>query len=99
MSIGEGTRREPVVTKSRELLYLDSLPASLWFGEAQYVKNVTLSAAAQSGKRVNGDYAGTIVAVKNGDNLLLFHLMSEGMYHSSVWQEIRTMIEGLKWPR
>lgn len=98
-SIGSGMRREPLVTKNRDMLYIDSLPAALWFGESQYIKNVTLSAAAQSGKRVNGQYAGTIVTVKNGDKMLLFHLMTEGMYHRTVWQEVQPMIESLEWER
>lgn len=96
---GDGTQREPLVTKSKETMYVDSLPAVRWYGESQYIKSITLSVSAQSGKRVYGDYAGTIVAVKNGKKMLLFHLMTEGMYHGAVWQELLPVIQSLDWPR
>ena len=98
MALGEGTKREAVVTKAKETMYIDSLPAVSWSGKSQYIKSITLSASSQSGKRVYGDYAGTIIAVKNGGKILLFHAMTEGMFHAPVMAELQPMIQSLDWP-
>lgn len=99
MAVGEGTKREAVITKDRKSIYVDSLPGASWFGKSQYIKSITLSASSQSGKRVYGDYAGTIVVVKNGDKILLFHLMTEGMFHAAVWNELQPMMQSIEWPK
>ncbi len=96
-SLGEGTTREPVITKSRPTSYIDSLPAALWTGECRYFKNITISVSSQSTKRVVGGYGGGIIVVKNGDRLLLFHLMCEDMYFDQNWKEIMPVVQSLKW--
>ncbi len=97
-ALGEGTQREEKVTLDRPTMYIDDKRAAGWVGQSQYIKNITLSASSQSGKRVYGEYAGTIIAVKNGNKMLLFHLMTEGQYHESVWAELEPMITSLEWP-
>ncbi len=96
-SLGEGTTREPTVTMDRTALYVDSLRAASWEGQSTYIKNITTSVSAQSGKRVYGGYSGGIVTVKNGKYILLFHLMTEKLYFDQNWKEIMPMIESLKW--
>jgi len=97
-SVSEGGERKELVTKRRESLYIDEKRAAKWFGEAQYTNNVTQSVASQTAKAVRGAYAGGVVAVKNGDHILLFHLITEKMYFESAWNQVLPMIEGLDWP-
>ena len=98
-AMAEGTQREELVTMDRRSDYIGELRMVRWMGQSQYIKNVTLSASSQAGKRVYGAYAGSIVIVKNGDKMLLLHLMTEEMYHRPVLNEVWPMVENLEWER
>ena len=97
-AVSEGGERQALVTKGRESLYINEKRAAQWFGEAQYTNNVTQSVSSQTAKAVRGAYAGAVVVVKNGDQLLLFHLITEKMYFMAVWSQVLPMIESLDWP-
>ena len=51
-----------------------------------------------SGKRVRREYGGAVAAVKVGDNIVLFHLMTEWEFFESVLAEVLPMIKSLVVP-
>lgn len=88
---------QDIVPKGRNRLEIGKNLADIWEGEAKYAKNVQTSASALGGKRVNSSYGGTIVAVKNGDKMLVFQVMAEKEFYDSVLAEAMGMIKSLKW--
>lgn len=88
---------QDIVPKGRNRIEIDGNLADVWQGEAKYAKNVTTSASALGGKRVNSSYGGTIVAVKNGDQMLVFQVMAEKEFFDAVLNEAMGMIQSLKW--
>lgn len=96
-AIEEGTEREKTITRKRRTITIGERKAVFWEGQAKYVKYVTTSASAIGGKRVYGAYGGGIVAVKNGDTIVLFHVMSEWDFFLPVMNEAMAMINSLQW--
>lgn len=86
-----------ILPKGRSRLEIGKNLADVWQAEAKYAKNVTTSASALGGKRVNSSYGGTIVAVKNGDHMLVFQVMAEKEFFDQVLGEAMEMIRSLKW--
>ena len=97
-SVGSGTYRDPLVQKSRKTIKVDGSKGVRWSGRATYMKEVALSASSTgSGKRVRGAYGGTVVALKKGDMIVVFHLMSEWGYYKGIDQMMMNMVSGLQW--
>ena len=84
-----------VVPKRRSRLEIAGESALIWKGEAKYTKEVSESATSSMGKFVKRSYGGAIVAVKMGENILLFHVMTEWEYFEPVMQEVLPMITSL----
>lgn len=89
--------REPLIPKGRKTLEIAGEKGVRWVGYSQYMKEVALSASSSAGKRVRGAYGGTIVAVKKGNLLVVFHLMCEWQYYPQVDAEVMAMIQTLSW--
>ncbi|HOP06882.1 MAG TPA: hypothetical protein PLF13_06275 [candidate division Zixibacteria bacterium] len=97
-SAGSGTYREELVPKGKKTFELDGQQALLWKGYVKYMKEVALSASSTGGKRVRGAYGGSIVAVKKGQNIVLFHVICEWQYYPQIESEMMEMVSSLKWP-
>jgi len=95
-SAGSGTEREDLVPMGRSTFEIDGHKANLWKGKAKYTKNVALSASSSGGKRVKSAYGGSLIAVKEGDKILVFHMMCEWPYFNPVQAEVMEMINTLK---
>ncbi len=96
-SASSGTYRENLISKGKRTFSLADEKAIRWTGSVAYMKEVALSASSKSGKRVRGAYGGTIVGVKHGDMIILFHMICEWVYHPQIESEIMAMINSLKW--
>lgn len=87
-----------IIPKERKLPQIAGAPGIMWHGEAKYMKEVSTSAAASGGMRVNSAYAGAIFGAKNRDGrLLLVHIMCEEPFHEDVFAEVNEMITSLTW--
>jgi hypothetical protein len=68
-----------------------------WTAQAKYVKEVATSVSSIGGKRVYGAYGGSIVGVKKGDTIVLFHVMSEWQYFEAVLAEVMKFVNSFSW--
>ncbi len=88
-----------LIPKTRSRLEIGGQSALLWKGQAKYTKEVQASASAISGKRVKSSYGGAIAAVKQGDNIILFYVMTEWGFFDPVMAEVMTVVQSLKFPQ
>ena len=99
-SAGSGTYRDPVVQKGRKTIKIDGAKGLRYNGRATYMKEVALSASSTgSGKRVRGAYGGTIVALKQGDVIVIFHMMCEWNYYNGIDEMMMNMVNALEWSK
>ena len=99
-SAGSGTYRDPVVQKGRKTIKIDGAKGLRWSGRATYMKEVALSASSTgSGKRVRNAYGGTVVALKQGDVIVVFHLMCEWNYYKGIDATLMSMVNALEWSK
>ena len=89
--------REQLVPRRRETKEIAGEKGFYWTGRAPYVKEVSLSASEAGGKRVRGAYTGTIVGVKKGNVLVMFHMMCEEQYFLDIDAELMAMVGTLTW--
>ncbi len=94
---GSGFTQEDLVPRNKSLVELDGHRGELWTGQIKYKNDVAVSASSLGGKRVNGAYGGAIVAVKDGKNIILFHIMTEWNYFEHELKDAMTVIKSLKW--
>ena len=87
------------VPRRRSRLEIAGESAVLWKAQAKYMKEVMESASSTSGKRVRREYGGAIAAVKVGENVILFHLMTEWEFFEPVLLEVLPMIKSLVVPQ
>jgi hypothetical protein len=83
--------RKPVSIGKEELKGFE------WLGQAKYMKEVATSASSLGGERVYGAYGGAIVAVKNGNYILLFHMMCENQFFEPIFNDMMKIINSLEW--
>ncbi|MDH3891982.1 MAG: hypothetical protein OEV49_12950 [candidate division Zixibacteria bacterium] len=97
-SAGSGTYRDPVVQKGRKTIKIDGAKGLRYSGRATYMKEVALSASSTGGgKRVRGAYGGTVVALKQGNTVVVFHMMCEWNYYKGIDQMMMNMVNALTW--
>lgn len=97
-SAGSGTYRDPLVRKGRKTIKVDGAKGVRWSGRATYMKEVALSASATGGgKRIRSAYGGTVVALKQGDVVVVFHMMCEWNYYAGIHATMMNMVLALKW--
>ncbi len=96
-SAASGTYRENLVPKGKKTFSLADEKAIRWTGSVAYMKEVALSASSDSGKRVRGAFGGTIVGVKHGKLIVLFHMICEWVYHPQIEVDVMEMINSMTW--
>ena len=97
-SAGSGTYRDPVVRKGRKTIKVDGAKGVRWSGRATYMKEIALSASSTgSGKRVRSAYGGTVVALKQGNVVVVFHMMCEWNYYAGIDKIMMNIVHALKW--
>jgi hypothetical protein len=80
----------------RSRLEIAGQSALVWKVQAKYKKEVANSSSSMSGRMLNRSYGGAIAAVKVGDKIVLFYVMTEWEFFEPVMQEVLPMIESLK---
>ena len=83
-------------TRSRRTLTIADQTAVIWNAEAKYVKEISPT-GSNSAMRVAGGYSGSMVAIKNGNVLVFFHLSCEREFFDAIMAEAMTMINGITW--
>ncbi len=79
-----GTQREQAVPRGRKPVDVGGQQGLLWQAKSKYVKEIETSAGALAGTRVTGAYGGAIVAVKQGERVFVFHLMTEWDFFDAI---------------
>lgn len=87
---------EKLVSRKKKTIILDGEKGFYWTGQVKYTNEVSTSASSFGGKRVKGSYGGAVVAVKDDDKLILFHIISEWNYFESVFDDAMKIIKSLK---
>ena len=87
------------VPKRRSRMEIGGESGVLWKAQANYMKEISESASSASGRRVRRQYGGAIAAVKVGDNIVLFHVMTEWEFFEPVLAEVLPMIQSLVVPQ
>ena len=92
-----GNSREKLVTRKKKAFNIEDKKALLWTGQMKYRKEVAISASSIGGKRVIGAYGGSMVGIKDGDNIYMFHLICEWNYFESNLAKAMQIIESITW--
>jgi hypothetical protein len=92
-----GNSREKLVTRKKRALELGDNKALEWTGQMKYRKEVAESDSSIGGKRVIGAYGGSMVGIKEGDNIYVFHLICEWNYFESNMAKAMEIIESITW--
>ena len=87
-----------LIPKRRSRLEIAGESALLWRGQAKYTKEVQTSASSTSGKWVKSSYGGAIAAVKMGDHIILFYVMTEWEFLEPVLHEVMQVVKSLTFP-
>lgn len=87
---------EKLVSRKKKTLRIGDIKGAYWTGQVKYTNEVSTSASSQGGKRVKGGYGGAIATVKDGDNMILFHVISEWNYFESVLEDAMKIIKTLE---
>ncbi|MEW5796400.1 MAG: hypothetical protein AB1772_08550 [Candidatus Zixiibacteriota bacterium] len=87
---------QELVPLQRSRMEIAGQSALLWKARAHYKKDIPLSSSSTAVRAVRRSYGGAIAAVKVGNNIVLFHVMSEWEFFEPVLQEVLPMIESLK---
>ncbi len=93
---GSGMKKEKIRPRKSRTLEIDGKKGKSWSGQVQYRNEVATSASAAGGKRVYGAYGGTIVGIKKGNQIVLFHVICEWIYFENNTIDAMAVINSLK---
>lgn len=96
---GSGTERMEISPRSRRALEVNGHLGSLWTAQVNYFRTITLSASAQAARRIQGTWGGAVFAVKNGDQMLMMHMMCEWNFFESNLETFVKVINSLEWEK
>ena len=88
---------QELTARARQPFTVGSDKGVRWDGRAPYRKEVQLDNSGTAAKLVRSAYLGSIVAVKHGNLMLVFHVMSEEAFFQTVMPEAVKIISSLKW--
>lgn len=88
---------EQVSPRRRSPITLGEQQGVIWSGQAKYTKEISVSASSIGGKRVNAAYGGSILAFKNGKNIVVFHMICEWLYFPSIDKDLQGIASTLTW--
>jgi hypothetical protein len=80
-----------IVVKGGRALTVAGQTAFMWNAEYKYVKEIQETASSIAGIRVAGGYSGMMLAIKNGNIIVLYHLMCENNFFNEIAAEVRAM--------
>ena len=80
-----------IVVKNRRVMTVSGQTAVMWHAESRYVKEIAESISSSAGIRVSGGISGMMLAVKNSNVIVLYHLMCENNFFNEILTEVRSM--------
>lgn len=96
---GSGMQKEDLLQRGKRPIEIDSVRGVSWTGQVRYTNEVATSAASAGGKRVKGAYGASIVALKKGKMMILFHTMCEWIYFENNVKDAMDIITSLKFEK
>ncbi len=96
---GSGTERMEISPRSRRAIEVNGMLGSLWTAQVNYFRTITLSASAQAARRIQGTWGGAVFAVRNGDKMLLMHMMCEWNFFEANLETFGQVINSLEWEK
>ncbi|HWR83313.1 MAG TPA: hypothetical protein VN285_08420 [Candidatus Deferrimicrobium sp.] len=93
----EGTERDKTVTRNRRPIVVANRTAAFWEGQADYRKSITTSVSSAGGTRVYGKYGGAVVVANHDKTIVVFHVMCEYDFFTSIVDETVKTISTLTW--
>ncbi|MEW6412990.1 MAG: hypothetical protein AB1483_11050 [Candidatus Zixiibacteriota bacterium] len=96
---GSGMSREKLVPRQRRPMEIGGERGLIWSGKVKYRNEISLSESSMGAERVYGGYEGSIVGVKKGDLIILFHTMCEEDYSDDVMTEMTTFVGTLEFSK
>ncbi len=88
---------DDLIPKGKKRFSLSDKKAIAWKAKALYTNEVATSASSRGGKRVKGSYGGAIIAVKNGDLVVMLHVMCEFQYFKEIYAETMKFANSITW--
>ena len=85
-----------IVPKKRSRFEVDGEAGLVWSAQAKYMKEIQSSMGSSSGTRVRRSYGGAVAAVKKGDKIVLFHIMTEYEFFDPILAQAMEIIQSLK---
>ncbi len=92
----QGSIRERLITRKKKAFEIGKNKALRWSGQMKYRKEVATSSSSIGGKRVIGAYGGSLIAVKNGDTIYMFHMICEWNYFDALVAEMTRIVQTIK---
>lgn len=83
--------------KGRKPFNLGEDKGVIWEGRAPYKREIQTSASGTATRLVNLAYFGAIIAVKRGDKMIAFQLVSEEAFYGTIFKEATEILNSLKW--
>lgn len=96
---GSGMQKENMLQLGDRAIEIEGVRGVKWTGKVAYTNEVATSAAASGGKRVKGAYGGSVIALKKGNIMILFHIMSEWIYFENNVKDAMDIINSLKFEK
>ncbi len=90
-----GSKMESAIPRGRKPVEIGGEQGILWQAKAKYVKEIETSAGAVAVTVVNGAFGAAIVAVKHGDRIIVFHLMTEWDFFDAILGQALKIIGSL----
>ncbi len=92
-----GDIREKLITRKKRALNINGKKAMSWVGKVGYRKEIVKSITDAAVITQPGDYGGYIVAIKNGKQICVIHMICEWNYFETNMAEIGQMISTIDW--
>ena len=97
LTLSESPEVKDIIPRGVNRTEISGEKAMIWSAQAKYVKEVPVSASSSAAKRVYGEYGASIVGIKRGDRIYLFHLICEWPYFEEIQADILGIINTIGW--
>ncbi|MDF1545287.1 MAG: hypothetical protein P1R58_09315 [bacterium] len=93
----KGDIREKLITRQKRAQNVNGKKAMAWVGKVGYRKEIVKSISDNAVITEPGDYGGYILAIKNGDNICVIHMICEWNYFDTNMSQLGEMINSIDW--
>jgi hypothetical protein len=97
LSLDELPEVDDIIPRGVKRTQIAGEKTMIWKAQAKYVTEVPVSQSSNRGERVYGAYGASIIGVKRGDTVYIFHMMCEWDYFDDIFAEIMGIVSSLSW--